>query len=92
MSLIQLLPLNEVVGFYTNYSSRGQGIGSKLLVHLEDYALKSGIRKLTLTSTPTAEKFYKKKGYVSKGQVEVTILGVSFSESEMSKILIKKTD
>ncbi len=41
----------------------GKGLGRKLLIYAEDYAKKSGIRKIKLYPTEYALSFYKKAGY-----------------------------
>ncbi|MEM6321441.1 MAG: GNAT family N-acetyltransferase [Bacteroidota bacterium] len=78
---------NYILGFYVNPTVRGKGIGSKLLNHLEDYASTNGVKKLYLTSTPSAFPFYQNKGYTKKEEVIVTIYDVDFREVEMEKAL-----
>ena len=55
--------------------------------NLEKYAKKKGLKKLWLTSTPAARKFYKKKGYKIIGPYEYKIRGISFPETKMEKVL-----
>lgn len=76
---------NEVLGLYVSYSRRGKGIGKKLLNHLEEYAKKNGITALKLTSTPSANTFYQRNGYVPQGSVIVNVNGVNFKETKMTK-------
>ena len=78
---------NEVVGLYVSYSKRGQGIGRRLLSHLEQYAESKHIYKLVLTATPSAVRFYEANGYQSISKVVVTIDEVDFVETEMHKKL-----
>lgn len=80
---------NFIVGFYVSYNSRKNGIGTKLINHIEEYALKCNIKTLKLTSTPSALEFYKKRGYLAKEKVILTIYGVKYPEVEMRKYLIK---
>jgi hypothetical protein len=54
---------------------------------LEEYARTNEIKKLNLTSTPSAFKFYKNKGYQSKKEVILTIYGIDYPEIEMEKRL-----
>lgn len=86
MGTISLLK-NEITGFYTRFDSRGQGVGSALLKHLEEFALSEGLERLILCSTPSAEKFYISKGFTPTKTVVVNILGINFQEMEMSKLL-----
>ncbi|MBI3899855.1 MAG: GNAT family N-acetyltransferase [Gammaproteobacteria bacterium] len=41
---------------------RGRGVGSRLVVHAEQYARANGIESLYLLTT-TAEKFFRRRGY-----------------------------
>ena len=76
--LIGTIALKEdfILGFYVNYSVRKMGIGTKLLDYLERYAFANNIKKLRLTSTPSALDFYKNKGYKIKEKVVLTIYGI----------------
>jgi len=76
---------NEVVGLYVSYTKIGKGIGKELLHHLVAYAKKKGIKKLQLTSTPSANSFYQSNGFSPQGSVIVTINGVDFQETKMTK-------
>lgn len=76
---------NEVVGLYVSHSKRKKGMGRKLLEHLEEYAKEKNIRELFLTSTPSAENFYKTNGYKALDYVELIIDGVLFKELKMTK-------
>ena len=81
------LQRNLILGFYVSHSIRGKGIGTKLLRHLEVYASKNEIKKLFLTSTPSAFQFYQNKGYTAKKEVTLTIYGIDYLEMEMEKEL-----
>lgn len=78
---------NEVVGLYVSHAKRKHGIGRRLLEHLEEYARKKHLRELSLTSTPSAENFYRRNGYTAGGYVELIIDDVIFRELKMSKRL-----
>lgn len=78
---------NEILGLYVSYKRRGQGIGRALLTHLELYARDHGISDLTLTSTPSAEAFYRANGFEVKENVTVWVKGVPFPEKRMIKRL-----
>jgi GNAT superfamily N-acetyltransferase len=75
----------ELVGFYVSPGARGQGIGKALLAHLEAFAASSGINALHLTATPAALDFYLQNGWRAEHAVVVSILGVDFHETFMSK-------
>lgn len=91
-TLIGTIALKDdfVLGFNVNYSIRKIGIGTKLLGFLEEYALSKNIKKLKLTSTPSAFEFYKKRGYETKGKITLSIFGIDFPEMEMEKIISDK--
>ncbi|BDD05488.1 GNAT family N-acetyltransferase [Aureibacter tunicatorum] len=74
-----------ILGFYVCYSVRKMGIGTKLLDYLEKYASEKNITKLKLTSTPSAFKFYKNRGYAIKANVTLSIYGIDYPETEMEK-------
>lgn len=78
---------NFISGFYVSHSIRGKGIGSKLINHLEDFARKNKIKKLYLTSTPSAFKFYLNKEYLTVEKVKLTIYGIDYLETKMEKEL-----
>ena len=78
---------DEVVGFNVSYSFRGRGIGSILLSYLEVYAKQNHIKKLYLTSTSSALKFYLSKGYIASGAINFSIFGIDFPEVKMQKEL-----
>ncbi|PAW90258.1 MAG: hypothetical protein B9S33_01860 [Pedosphaera sp. Tous-C6FEB] len=77
----------ELVGFYVSPSCRGQGIGKLLLAHLEAFATSKGIESLSLTSTHSAKDFYSRHGWNAERHVVLTILGVDFEETLMTKKL-----
>lgn len=79
------LDKNWVVNFYVDYKARGKGIGSKLYDFIEKYAKKKGMKKLLLSSTPAALKFYKKRGYKSKGKYRYYVGKVIIPETKMEK-------
>lgn len=78
---------NEVLGFYVDFNRRGQGVGSILLSYLEEKAIEKKLVELYLSSTPSAEKFYKSKGFVPVRVIVVSIFGVDYPEVEMKKVL-----
>jgi len=78
---------NVVVGLYVSYSKLGQGIGKKLLHHLEAFAKENRIRDLELTSTRSANSFYQRNGFSPQESVLVNVNGVDFQETKMTKKL-----
>jgi gluconokinase len=78
---------SELVGFYVSAHLRGKGIGRLLLAHLEAYAATQGITALRLTSSPSATCFYLQNGWYSERTVVLSILGVDFEETLMTKTL-----
>lgn len=53
----------EIGAVYVDPAFSHQGIGSKILAHLEELALLQGINKLYLDASLNAEKFYCHHGY-----------------------------
>lgn len=47
-----------------------QGVGRALLLHVETHARKVGLSAVDLESTRTAERFYRRHGYVPHGAVQ----------------------
>jgi GNAT superfamily N-acetyltransferase len=77
----------ELVSFYVRPGSRGKGIGSALLSHLETFAMANGIAALHLTSTPAALDFYLRCGWRAERAVVVSVMGVDFEDTFMTKRL-----
>jgi len=78
---------DELVGLYVSPAFRGKGIGILLLAHLECFAARQGIARLHLTSTPSALSFYLRNGWHAGRTVVLSIMGVDFEETFMSKTL-----
>lgn len=64
---------NELEGMYIHKNHLGEGIGKRLLSHLEKDAYKNGIRTLRCTSTITAKAFYEKQGFKTIKKTTYTI-------------------
>lgn len=77
----------ELVGFYVSPSWRGQGIGKLLLTHLEAFAILQGNKSLSLTSSPSATTFYLQHGWKTRRNVVLSMLGVDFEETLMTRKL-----
>jgi len=82
---------NLILGFYVSYFFRNNRIGTKLLDYLEAYALNNEIKKVRLTTTPSAFDFYTKKEYMVKKNVIFSIYGVDYPEVEMEKELSNRS-
>ncbi|MGR5160198.1 GNAT family N-acetyltransferase [Vibrio owensii] len=61
----------HVEGLWVSESVRSKGLGSKLLTHLEKFALSKGISNFRLETTSfQALDFYKKQGYTIFGELD----------------------
>jgi len=79
---------NCIRTFFVDYRQRGKGIGSKLFEFIEKHAKKKKLKKLWLSSTPSALKFYKKRGYKIRGPYKFkTTWDVIINETKMEKVL-----
>jgi N-acetylglutamate synthase-like GNAT family acetyltransferase len=76
-----------VVGFYTRLKSMNQGIGKKLINHLENYATNNGLKKLQLAASPEGLVFYYKNGWQKVKDFVIEYYGVGFEETLMIKEL-----
>ena len=76
---------------YISCSSRGRGIGRKVLNHLETICRGSGIKKISLTvfeKNSAAIRTYKKWGFIDIGIVRREMgSGIAFNDIEMQKIV-----
>ena len=54
---------NEIRAIYVSTKAKRKGVGTALLMKLEEIAKEKSIKKLNLESSITAEKFYNKNGY-----------------------------
>ncbi len=79
------LQKKEVLGLYVSYTQRGRGVGKKLHLYLEQFALKNNIAELELTSTPSAVEFYKNLGYEILHPVSIIVNDIEFQETRMIK-------
>ena len=82
---------NEVISMYVDEQSRRKGIGYKILSHIEDFARRQKIEKLSLTATRSAKAFYERNGFIALHKEEVLVQEVSFKETRMEKRIDKKT-
>ena len=77
---------------YFNFSSRGRGVGRKVLNHLEKICRGSNIKKISLTvfeKNLAAIRVYRKWGFIDQGVVRRDIdKGIVFNDIEMQKNVV----
>jgi len=54
---------NEIMTVFVDPRFQGKGIGTKMMDYLEGMAAKRGHRSIKLSSSITAQTFYRKRGY-----------------------------
>ncbi len=72
---------------FTHKDRQGEGIATKLLMQLENWAVKQGIFELSLDSSKTAESFYTQYGFFKSGISVINHRGVVFRNTVMKKNL-----
>ncbi len=78
---------NWVFGFYTRLQYVNQGIGKRLMTHLEHYARTEGLDTLQLAASPVGLAFYYKHGWQKVRDFTAYHYGVGFEETLMTKSL-----
>nr|WP_295877178.1 GNAT family N-acetyltransferase [uncultured Chitinophaga sp.] len=78
---------NWVFGFYTRLQNVNQGIGKRLMTHLEDYARARGLDTLQLAASPAGLAFYYKHGWQKVKDFTAYHYGIGFEETLMTKSL-----
>lgn len=86
------IELNEIRLLLVAPRHRGQGIASALLEHLESLAPAMLFRDVFVYSTPSAESFYRARGYVSGGKHEFALAGMTIPTVFMSKRLLWRNE
>lgn len=76
-----------VVGFYTRLDYLNQGIGAKMMKHLERFALENNLKVIQLAASPEGLKFYFKNGWEKVKDIIIDHYGVGFEETLMKKNL-----
>lgn len=76
-----------VFGFYTRRQYVNQGIGKRLMTHLEHYARAQGLDTLQLAASPVGLAFYYKHGWQKVRDFTAYHYGVGFEETLMTKSL-----
>lgn len=77
-----------VVGFYTSVHHLGQGIGTRLMSHIELVAKQQGINEIQLAASPAALSFYYKSGWQKVRDIFPHYAGVAFEETLMVKRIV----
>ncbi len=72
---------------FTHPDYTGRGIASALLNTAAEWARKRGLKRIFLSSSKTAEGFYKKKGFRITGVEKVERRGVMFENKIMEKYI-----
>ena len=80
---------DDLMGLYIHKDYTGQGVGNKLLNHLEADAYRHGVRTLKCTSTITAHRFYVKNGYKTIKKAMFTMGRHRLKVFEMKKRLME---
>jgi N-acetylglutamate synthase-like GNAT family acetyltransferase len=78
---------SEIRGCFIKREEQKHGIGRKLIMHIEKHAMKRGIKKLTLSSAPSAREFWKRLGYHETGKTRKEYQGHGFENILMEKTL-----
>ncbi|MTJ09463.1 GNAT family N-acetyltransferase [Anabaena sp. UHCC 0204] len=73
--------------FYCHSQYQRQGIGSKLLTHLENIAISRGINRLYAEVSITAKSFFQYQGFTIVKEQEVERRGVKLKNYVMEKYL-----
>ena len=63
-------PLNELRAVYVSPAVGRRGVGSRLLISIEELARVRGLTELRLDSSLNAVDFYEAHGYVAEGRAE----------------------
>lgn len=62
------LEANSVEAIFTVPEATGKGLAGRIIAAIKDEARGRGISRLTLSSTPNAQTFYQKQGFVTLGE------------------------
>ena len=62
------LEKDKLHSLFVSPAHQGFGYGAMLVGYIEDYAKRSGVTRLCLSSSITAQGFYKGPGYTAEGQ------------------------
>lgn len=62
------LEANSVEAIFTVPEAAGKGLAGRIIAAIKDDARERGISRLTLSSTPNAQTFYEKQGFMTLGE------------------------
>lgn len=65
-----ILSVQEITLLYLLPEVLYKGVGKRMLQSLEEYALKTGIKRVKVMSSIPARAFYERNGYISNGEPE----------------------
>lgn len=82
----------ELKRFHVAQTHQGRGIGSAMLLALEEEARGRGVPRLELLASPASEAFYASYGYVSRGEDRATSGNAEFINVRMEKALASTSD
>jgi len=77
----------ELIRFHVAKSHQGRGIGSAMLMLLEEQARLNGVGRLQLLASPSSEGFYASYGYASLGEDRAVSGNAEFVNVKMEKEL-----
>ncbi|MBW4606753.1 MAG: GNAT family N-acetyltransferase [Hassallia sp. WJT32-NPBG1] len=83
----ELEPDGHIDCFYCHSKYQKMGIGSKLLIHIENSANLQGIKRLYTEASITAKPFFQSKGFSIVKEQQVERRGVTFKNYVMEKYL-----
>lgn len=81
----QLDPIDFVSFIYTSADVARQGVGTRLLNTLEDYAFSRGVVTIRTEASRIARAFFHKRGYQVENLLHLTHFGVEFEWYCMAK-------
>ena len=83
------IPTGEVGSIYVSPEYAGRGIGSEMMIFVEDLASSHGVNSLFLRASLNAVPFYKKAGFVEEGEIVHQLDSTEFNCVIMRKVLEK---
>jgi len=84
---VAALDRSELIRFHVAKSHQGRGIGSAMLMVLEEQARLNGIGRLELLASPSSAGFYASYGYASLGEDRAVSGNAEFVNVKMEKDL-----
>jgi putative acetyltransferase len=84
---VAALDRTELIRFHVAKSHQGRGIGSAMLMLLEEQARLNGVARLELLASPSSEGFYASYGFTSLGEDRAVSGAAEFVNVKMEKAL-----